>query len=257
MDLRIKDQLFIVCGATQGLGNSVAMGLINEGAKIIAIARNSTKLAEMKNNNPDQVETLAVDLTSRDGVDEALLALNARTLHGVFLNAAGPPAKTFLETHTFDWDNAFASLLRWKVRLVKKLIPYFVENSYGRILFSESIAIKQPLENLVLSNSLRMAVAGVAKTLSNEVADKGITVNVLAPGYHDTDAMNRLYEKKSRKDHISINDAKAQYAHQTTIGQVGNTETFAALSLFLLSPLSNFITGQIISVDGGVGKGIF
>jgi 3-oxoacyl-[acyl-carrier protein] reductase len=102
-----------------------------------------------------------------------------------------------LETNLDDWDTAYNSLLRWKVELIKALLPTFQNQNYGRIVFIESMSVKQPVANLVLSNSLRLAVVGFVKTLSQEVSKDGITVNILAPGFHDTPAAQRLFVKRS------------------------------------------------------------
>ena len=155
-----------------------------------------------------------------------------------------------------DWDEAYASLLKWKVELTKMLLPKFREQQYGRILFLESASVKQPIENLVLSTSMRLAVVGYAKTLSEEMAHNGITVNVLAPGYHDTKALKRLFEKKSRDENITLDEAREQMKRQTKVGFIGNPQKLASLAKWLLSEESEYITGQTISVDGGVIKGI-
>ena len=138
--------------------------------------------------------------------------------------------------------------------LVKRLLPLFLQRKYGRILFSESVSIKQPVENLVLSNSLRMAVAGMAKTLALEVAAKGITVNVIGPGFHDTSAVDRIFARKSELGGISPEEARKAVVEQIPAGMMGKPEDFASLAAWLLSPLAGFVTGQVITPDGGANR---
>ena len=185
------------------------------------------------------------------------MQIGKRDLEGVVINAGGPPASSFMETKLKDWDDAYDNVLRWKVKLTKEIIPVLSKNKYGRLLYIESASVKQPIENLVLSNSLRLAVVGFVKTLSQEIADQGITLNIIAPGYHETPAMDRLFAKKSSLTGISKKAAKAEFEKQTATGKMGEPEDLASLATWLLSPHSKYITGQTISVDGGLIKSIF
>ncbi|MFP4620652.1 MAG: SDR family oxidoreductase [Bacteroidales bacterium] len=251
-----KTGLFIVCGATSGFGNAVARHLLNDGSPILAVARNEEDLQNLKGQYGHEVDYIAGDLSDPATLDRIVEKSNTGFVNGIFLNSGGPPAKSITETTMKDWDEAYASLLRWKVELTKKLLPKFRDQQYGRILFLESASVKQPIENLVLSTSMRSAVVGYAKTLSGEHAHFGITVNVLAPGYHDTRALNRLFEKKSEAEHISLEEAREKMKRQTKVGFIGDPEKLASLAGWLLSAESEYITGQTISVDGGVIKGI-
>jgi len=197
------------------------------------------------------------DITTPNFPESLIKQIGGRSLAGILINAGGPPAKAALETNINDWDNAYNLLLRWKVELMLNLTPLFKKNHYGRVLFIESTSVKQPIENLALSTSLRLAVVGVAKTLSQELAQEGITVNVIAPGSHDTKALERLFFRKSEDLGISVEQAKKLSEQAIPVKRLGRPAEFASLATFLLSPISGFITGQTISVDGGAGKGIF
>ena len=156
-----------------------------------------------------------------------------------------------------QWDEAWRNIVRWKVALTKRLLPVFRAQNYGRVLFIESISVKQPVQNLILSNAMRPAVVGFAKTLSREVAGNGITVNVLAPGYHATAAMERLFVNKSELQKISVEAARDAFEDELPIRPMGKPEEMASLALWLLSPLSRFVSGQTITHDGGLVEGIF
>lgn len=257
MDLQIKNQTFIVTGASSGFGRSVAERLIEEGANVIGVARRKELLSELKYTYDSRFEYLAIDITEENAVDQLIEKVGVTKIAGVFVNAGGPPAKSFLETEIPDWDDAYKKLLRWKVDLVQKIVPLLMKQNYGRVVFLESGSVKQPIENLVLSTSLRMSVVGMAKTLSQEIADKGITVNVLAPGSHNTKAIERLINKKTETAGISYEDARAMFEKNTKVGFMGDPDDLASIAVWLLSPFSKFVTGQTISVAGGSISGVF
>lgn len=251
MDLGIKNKTYIVCGATSGFGNAIAMQLLKEEANVIAVARNEEKLKMIQHSN---VEILAGDITRSSTMEELLKIASGRKVDGILVNASGPPAKTFEETVMQDWDEAYRSLLRWKVELTKLFLPAFLENNYGRFVYIESSAVKQPIDNLILSTSLRLSVVGFVKSLSQEVSGKGVTFNVLAPGYHFTPAVDRLIVKKAEKEKISVNEARSSIEKGIPVGHAGRAEYFATLAVWLLSPMAEYVTGQVYAVDGGTIK---
>ncbi|MFT3681916.1 MAG: SDR family oxidoreductase [Ferruginibacter sp.] len=253
MDLQIKEQLFIVGGATSGFGKAIAQALLAEGAKIIAVARGQEKLEELYASNPN-AETVPGDITQPAFTEALKNKVGTRQLHGIVINAGGPPAKTVLETTIEDWDDAYQKILRWKVSITQAFVPQMINKGYGRLLFIESSSVKQPIENLVLSNSLRLAVVGMVKTLSQEIAASGVTLNVLGPGSHNTPAIDRLYQKKSEQTGLGFDAVKKNAVAQIPAGTLGNANDFAGLALWLLSPQSSYITGQTIVVDGGMIK---
>ena len=257
MNLEIKDQLFIVGGATSGFGNAIARALIAEGANIIAVARNEEKLKALQASAPARIEIEAADITEISTIERIEKKIGQRQLHGILVNAGGPPAKTFLETELEDWDTAYKNILRWKVAITKTMITKMLKSGYGRILYIESSSVKQPLENLVLSNSLRLAVVGFAKTLSQEVAKTGITLNILGPGSHDTAAIERIYKKKAEQTGMPVEEVRKNAVQQIPTGLLGDANDFASLAVWLLSPVSRYITGQTITVDGGMVKSVF
>lgn len=251
MNLGIQSQRFIVTGASSGLGRAVAGRLAEEGAQVLAVARRKEPLEELSDLYPGRISLLAGDVRQDDVLEEIAGKAHGSGLHGIFLNAGGPPAKKIAEALLTDWDDAFRLLVRWKVALIGKLLPIFADQRYGRILFSESSSVKQPVENLVLSNSLRLAIAGFSKTVSQEYASAGITSNLIAPGYHDTEAVQRLFARKAEQRNITFEEAKEHSISEIPAGRMGNPYDFATLAAWLLSPSAGFVTGQVLSLDGG------
>ena len=257
MNLEIKNKLFLVTGASSGFGFAIMKQLVEEGARVIAVARNKEKLDKCAKELGPLVEPLSGDITQLKTINETIALIGARSLSGALINAGGPPAKSFLETSMSDWDESYSNLLRWKVEISKRLIPIFEKENYGRILYIESASVKQPMENLVLSTSLRLAVVGFVKTMANEVAARGITANILAPGYHLTAAVDRIFKKRSELAGISYDQARASLTESIPVRKLGQAEDIATLAVWLLSPSSGFVTGETISVDGGAIKHIF
>ncbi|NGP78014.1 SDR family oxidoreductase [Balneolaceae bacterium YR4-1] len=257
MDLRIKDQRFIVCGASSGFGRAIAERLLAEGASIIAIARREEKLEELKEGNPNKVEIIAGNLLQDETHNDIEAAIGNDAIHGVVINAGGPPALTPLETAMYDWDKAYKKVMRWKIDLSLRLVSYFTNNNYGRMLYIESQSVKQPIPKLVLSNSFRAGMVGFAKSLSQEVAKEGVTVNVLAPGSHDTPAIERVIKKEEEDSDINFDEIKQAMEESIPVGRFGKGEEIASLAAWLLSPRAAYVTGQTISHDGGSIKGLF
>jgi 3-oxoacyl-[acyl-carrier protein] reductase len=255
MNLELTGKEYIVCGATSGFGHAIAIQLIGEGANVIAIARGEEKLKELKDAYPGHVEIVVGNITESNSLKLLKKVSEKRNIAGILVNAGGPPAKSFMETSQEDWDDSYMQLVRWKVEITKAFLPQFIKQGFGRFVYIESSAVKQPMENLVLSTSMRLAVVGFVKTLSQEIANKGVTFNILAPGYHFTPAVERLVLKKSEVNKISRKEALAQIENTIPMGKTGNLEHFATLAVWLLSPLSDYITGQVYTVDGGVVKG--
>lgn len=255
MNLDVKGELFVVTGATSGFGQAITNQLLSEGAKVIINARGNDKLISFQEQFPEKLEVVCGDITTDATISSLLRKIGKRKISGIVINAGGPPAMSFQNTKLQDWDNAYQNVLRWKIKLTQSIIPLMVEQQYGRLLYLESASVKQPIENLVLSNSLRLAVVGFVKTLSQEIAKDGITLNILAPGYHATAAMERLFTHKSMLLGISPEEARREYELESKIGKLGDPADLASLASWLLSPHSRFVTGQTISVDGGLIRG--
>jgi 3-oxoacyl-[acyl-carrier protein] reductase len=257
MDLKIRDKYFVVGGAGAGFGRAISEALATEGAKVLAISRTEKKLVSLKEKYKGNIDYICADITQDETHNRIIEAIENKELAGVVINAGGPPAGGFFEISMEQWEAAWKSVVKWKIALTQKLIPVLRKQQYGRLLYIESISIKQPVENLILSNAFRPAMLGFVKSLSQEVAPDGITANILAPGSHATAALQRLIVKKSELEGISIKEARKIWEKEIPVGKIAEASEIAPLVLWLLSPLSRYVTGQTITHDGGAVKGIF
>ncbi|MBD3616813.1 MAG: SDR family oxidoreductase [Gracilimonas sp.] len=257
MDLKLTDQRFVVCGASSGFGEAIARQLLQEGANVVLVARRGNVLRDKFSHFSNQTEIIEGSLIYNDTLKEIEQAAKGRETHGIVFNAGGPPTGRPLETNMDDWDSAWQLVMRWKIDLALRLAPYFKEKEYGRMVFIESQSVKQPLPSLALSNSFRAGVVGFVKSLALEVAKSGVTANVLAPGSHETPAIERVISKNKASLNISFEEAKEKMEANIPVGRMGKAEEFASLATWLLSPHAGYVTGQTISHDGGSIQGLF
>jgi len=253
MELGLKNKIAFVAASSQGLGKAVALELAKEGAKIIINGRNKENLENTKKEiekiNGAQVLALAGDL-SNDHERDHIIKTSLQAYDHVDIlvtNTGGPPSGKFEDFKQEDWDKTYRSLLVSVVGLINGFLPGMKQKQWGRIIAITSQAVKQPVNNLILSNSIRASVAGLIKTLSNELGIYNITVNNVMPGYTETDRLKKLLEKNS-----SFATAK----NEIPLGRFGTPEEFAAAVTFLASERAGYITGVSLAVDGGWIKNI-
>jgi len=257
MDLGLQGKIALVAAASQGLGRAVAEELAQEGASLILCARSEHRLNvacdEIRERTGAHVIPVAGDLSIYADVQRIVSEGLARfgQIDILVTNTGGPPAGTFENLSRESWDTAVSSLLTSVLDLTRLVLPGMKERRWGRILNITSISVKQPVENLMLSNSVRAAVTGFARTLANEVAEQGITVNNILPGYTLTERVDQLARSGAEKEGIDSAEIKARWEAQIPMKRLGTPEEFAALAAFLVSERASYITASSIAVDGG------
>ena len=245
MDLGLNDRRALVTAASRGIGRACASSLATEGARVYIASRDASAI-EAAGREVGAVGWYAADV-SKAGEPEALVNAAVDVLGGLdilVVNSGGPPASTFQTTPLEGWDNAVHLLLMSAVRLIKTALPHLKASDQGRIVIITSIAVRQPIPNLVLSNSLRAAVTGLAKTLSSELAPDRITVNCIAPDAIRTDALMRLGGDLGEMEVAA------------PMKRLGEPEEVGALCAFLCSRRAGYITGQTLGIDGGSLLGV-
>jgi 3-oxoacyl-[acyl-carrier protein] reductase len=257
MDFGLKGKVALVTAASKGLGYASAMGLAREGCDLVICSRDQASVdqaaAKISEVTGRQVLALRADLGIAAEVDRLLEA--TRSVHGgvdiLVSNTGGPPPGAFMDFDDAAWQSAFDTLLMPAVRLARGVIPSMRSRGGGRILFITSSAVKQPLPALVLSNSLRAAVTGMAKTLSAQVGMDGITVNCIAPGRILTERVTFLDGMAAAKSGQPIAAIQKEQAARIPVGRYGDPEEFAKAVVFLASAAASYITGSTLAVDGG------
>ena len=263
MDLGLRGKVALVAASSQGLGRAIAEELAAEGAAIVMCARDEARLREAAARiaaaTGAKVVPVAADVSKAADVrrlTETALAAFGR-VDVVVTNSGGPPPGTFESTSPEAWQAAVEVLLTSAVEMIRGLLPGMKERRFGRILNITSITVKQPVENLILSNSLRAAVTGMARTLANEVAPYDITVNNLLPGYTRTERLTELAESAARRDGTAPADFYARLEREIPAKRLGEPRELAALAAFLASERAGYVTGQSIAVDGGWIRGLY
>ena len=253
MELGLENKVAFVAASSQGLGKAVAVELAKEGSKVIINGRNkealeSTRL-EIEKISRTEVMAIAGDLSNDD--EREYLVTNSLQAYGhidiLITNTGGPPPGKFEDLKKEDWDKTYKSLLLSTVGLISGFLPGMKKNQWGRIIAITSQAVKQPVNNLILSNSVRASVAGLVKSLSNELGAYNITVNNVMPGYTETERLKKLLE---------TNSSFATAKNEIPLGRFGTPEEFAAAVTFLASERASYITGVSLAVDGGWIKNI-
>ncbi len=257
MDLGIKGKVAFVAAASKGLGRAVAEELAAEGASLVLCARNAQNLNLVSEQIADTAGAIVLpvvaDVSNAEDVARAVQAgvEEFGRIDILVTNAGGPPAGRFEDLSREMWEAATRLTLNSVLELTRAVLPGMKERNWGRILNITSIAVKQPVDNLMLSNSLRAAVTGFARTLANEVATDGITVNNILPGYTRTERMDELARAASEREGISAAEASAKWEAEIPMRRLGEPREFAALAAFLVSERASYITGTSIPVDGG------
>jgi 3-oxoacyl-[acyl-carrier protein] reductase len=262
MDLGLRGRVALVAASSRGLGRAVADELAAEGARLVICARSEETIREaaaaIAEAHDVEIIPVAADL-ARAGEAQRVVNAGIQRFGGIdvlITNAGGPPAGPFESHDDNAWRAAVALNLESVIGLIRGALPGMKERGWGRIINVTSIAVKQPVDNLILSNSVRAAVTGLARTLANEVAQHGITVNNVLPGYTRTERLEELAAYTAKQTGFSVNEARAVWERQIPMRRLGEPREFAALVAFLASERASYITGTSITVDGGWVKSL-
>jgi 3-oxoacyl-[acyl-carrier protein] reductase len=261
MDLALRGKVALVTAASTGLGRAVAVQLAREGAHVAICARGREDLqstaADIEALDGGQVLAVPADVSDPAAIEPLVEATVERfgRVDILVINAGGPPPGQFLDLTVEDWEAAANLTLMSGVRLCYAVVPLMVEQGAGAILAMTSITVKQPLPNLVLSNSLRLGVTGLVKTLADELAPFGVRVNGICPGWTRTDRVEQLLQDRAGRHGTTLDEEAAKIAAAIPLGRMGRPEEFAAAAAFLVSPAASYITGVSLLVDGGMYRG--
>lgn len=263
MDLGLKNKSVLVLASSKGLGKATACQFAAEGARVYLASRNEEALKKAadeihkETGNPN-VAYGVCDITNYGTIKQ--LVADAVSAHGpinvLINNAGGPPAGTFDDVNDDNWQDAFELNLLSFVRATREVLPYMRKQGGGHILNFASSSIKQPIDNLILSNTFRAGIIGLSKSLSQELAGDNILINTIGPGRIGTDRVDHLDSVQAENQNVSLADVRQEAESKIPIGRYGDPEEFARIAVFLCSQANTYLTGQSLLVDGGMVKAL-
>ncbi|HZM89866.1 MAG TPA: SDR family oxidoreductase [Blastocatellia bacterium] len=263
MNFGLEGRVAIVTAASRGLGKATAMELAAEGARVAMNARNEEQLqdtaAEIRSATGAQVLAVAGDVTNEADVNRLISETKNRfgSIDILVANAGGPPAGFFDDFDAQHFRDAVELNLISTINLCRVAVPHMRERRWGRIIAITSIAAKQPVENLILSNTARAGVLGFLKSLSQQIAADGITVNTVCPGYHLTERLKSLSTSIAQKEGVNVEEVYARWAASTPMKRIGDPREFGAVVAFLCSERASYLTGTVIQIDGGAYRALY
>jgi 3-oxoacyl-[acyl-carrier protein] reductase len=262
LNLEIKDRVAIVTGSSRGIGKAIALGLAMEKAKVAICARDEVSLnqtaIEIASSTGTEILPIKADLTKKSSI-KSLVANTVEKFGRVDIlinNTGGPLSSQFIETSEKDWREAIDLLLMSVINCCHEVIPYMKNHMWGRIINMTSFAAKQPAEKLILSNTIRAGILGLTKTLSNELAEYGILVNAVCPGWTLTKRVMELVRINSEKSGMNYKSFINDLESKIPLKRLANPEEIASLVLFLASGKASYITGVVFQVDGGFTRSL-
>ncbi|MBI4850493.1 MAG: SDR family oxidoreductase [Acidobacteria bacterium] len=262
MDLGLKGRLAIVTGASQGIGKAIACGLAAEGASLVISARNTETLektaSQLKEQYKTEVLALTADVTKASDIERLVNQAVASfgRIDILVNNSGGPPSTKFQTTPLEAWQPSIDLILMSVVNACRQVIPHMQARKWGRIINITSIAVKQPMNDLILSNTLRAGVIALAKSLANELGKDNILVNNICPGFTITERLQELISIRSKASDISKEQLIKQWETDIPVGRLAKAEEIADYAVFLASERASYINGTTLAVDGGFVKGI-
>ena len=260
----MKDKVAIVCGSSRGMGKAIAREFLRQGAKVVMMSRNEENLMKAMREISSEIvqdgdkgvmeRVIAIpgDVRNKADIERVVKETVEEfgTVHILVNNTGGPPAGYFEDLSDDDWYNAFNLTFMSVVRFVRKVAPYMKRQRWGRIINITSMSVKQPIDNLILSNALRLAVVGMSKTLASQWAKYNITINNIAPGPIYTERIKELSQTRAEREKITYEEALKSWLKDVPMKRFGEPEEIAYLAAFLASDKAGFITGTTIQIDG-------
>ncbi len=261
MDLGLKDKRALVTGASRGLGYATALALAREGCRVALNSRDEGRARAAAERISKETGAQVIGLAGDVGevaVPEKLIAQVVESLGGLDLlvtNAGGPPAGGFEAFDEETWQKAINLSFMSHSRLIKAALPHLRKSSAASVLTVTSVSAKQPITTIALSSSIRAATLGLTKTLALELGREGIRFNSILPGATETERIQELMEFRAKQNGTTVEQEMTKQAGESALGRLGKPEEFANAAVFLLSPAASYITGVMLSVDGGTYKG--
>ena len=261
MDLRLKDKRALVTGSSRGLGYATALALAKEGCKVAINGRDEGKIKVMAEKLQKETGTQVIGLAgdvSLPEVPEKLIVQTVEAFGGLDIlitNAGGPPPGSIDSLDEAAWQKGVDLSLMAHVRLIRAALPHLRKSSAASILTVTSMSVKQPIANLLLSNSVRAGTVGLTKSLALDLGHEGIRVNSILPGWTEPHRVTELMTARATANSSTVEEETRKQSEQSPLGRLGQPEEFANAAAFLVSPAASFITGVMLNVDGGMYKG--
>jgi 3-oxoacyl-[acyl-carrier protein] reductase len=262
MDTGLKNKVVLVSGASQGIGLAAAQAFAAEGAQVAICARTETTLlkaaASIRSATRSAVSPFVADVSNPKSVHELVRAVLEKfgRLDVCVANAGGPPPRRFLQTSTEDWRKAIDMNFLSVVYLAREVLPQMQQHKWGRFITITSTSVRQPVPDLLLSNSVRPAVVGLMKSLAQEFGADGITFNNVAPGYTTTERLAELANSRAQAARVAEKDIYERWTNDVPLRRLGKPEEIADAIVWLASDRASYVTGQTLLVDGGIYKGM-
>ena len=263
MDLGLKDKRALVTGSTRGLGYATALLLAKEGCRVAINGRDEEKVKSAAEKMHTETGTETVGFAgdvSQVSVPQMLIRQTVEAFGGLDIlvtNSGGPTPGSIDSLDEVAWQKGIDSCLMAHVRLIKAALPYLRKSDSASVLTFTSYSVKQPIQNLLISNSVRAATVGLTKSLALELGKEGIRLNSILPGWTETERVTELMTNRAKTNNSTIEEETRKQTEQSALGRIGQPEEFANAAVFLLSPAASYITGVMLNVDGGIYKGMF
>lgn len=263
MDLGLKNKRALVTGASRGLGYATALLLAKEGCKVAINGRDEVKIKASAEKISQETGTQAYGLVgdaADASVPEKLIEQTVESLGGLDIlitNTGGPPAGAFESFGEDAWQQAVDMSFMSHVRLIRAALPHLRRSGSPSVLTVTSFVVKQPMNNLVLSNSIRVATIGLTKSLALELGNENIRFNSILPGWTETERVQDLMAFRAKNNHTTVEEERARQTNEIPLGRMAQPDEFANAAVFLVSPAASYITGIMLNVDGGIVKSTF